>query len=133
VSDVPWRRDAAELGQRIGAWATQVVSGDVAVTDVTAPEGTGMSSETVLFSLQRRGNPPPERFVARLAPDPSVVPVFPVYDFELQKRCMDLVRTETAVPVPTAPWYEPDPSWLGTPFLVMGRIDGVAPADIPPY
>jgi aminoglycoside phosphotransferase (APT) family kinase protein len=68
-----------------------------------------------------------------LAPDPSVVPVFPVYDFELQKRCMDLVRTETAVPVPPAPWYEPDPSWLGTPFLVMGRIDGVAPADIPPY
>jgi aminoglycoside phosphotransferase (APT) family kinase protein len=133
VSDVPWRRDAAQLGERIGAWAARVIGAHVTVDEVTAPEGTGMSSETVLFSLTGGPSGAADRYVARLAPDPSVVPVFPVYDFELQQRCMDLVRAETTVPTPTAPWYEPDPSWLGTPFLVMGRIAGVAPPDIPPY
>jgi aminoglycoside phosphotransferase (APT) family kinase protein len=115
----------------LGAWAAKEVGDDVTVADVTAPEGIGMSSETVLFSLRRSGQT--ERYVARLAPDPSVVPVFPVYDLRLQQRCMELVRTVTTVPAPKAPWYEPDPSWLGTPFLVMTRVDGVAPADIPPY
>jgi aminoglycoside phosphotransferase (APT) family kinase protein len=129
VSDVPWRRDAAELGERVGAWAAHVIGDGVA-----APQGSGMSSETVLFSLRRRGSPGgTARYVARLAPDPAVMPVFPVYDLRLQQRCMELVRTATTVPAPAAPWYEPDPSWLGTPFLVMGHIDGVAPADIPPY
>ena len=59
--------------------------------------------------------------------------MFPAYDLELQQRCLHLVRAHTDVPVPDAPWYEPDPSWLGTPFLVMGRVDGVAATDIPPY
>ena len=46
---------------------------------------------------------------------------------------MDLVRAHTDVPAPEVVWYEPDTKWLGTPFLVMRRIDGEAPPDIPPY
>jgi aminoglycoside phosphotransferase (APT) family kinase protein len=30
-------------------------------------------------------------------------------------------------------WFEPDPSVLGSAFIVMGRVDGQAPADSPPY
>ena len=30
-------------------------------------------------------------------------------------------------------WFETDPAWLGHAVLVMERIDGEAPADIPPY
>ena len=64
---------------------------------------------------------------------PDVYPVFPEYDIELQAKCMDLVRARTDVPVPDVRWVELDPQWLGTPFLVMRRIDGEAPPDIPPY
>jgi aminoglycoside phosphotransferase (APT) family kinase protein len=59
--------------------------------------------------------------------------VFPDYDLEIQARCMDLVGTHTAVPVPRVEWVETDASWLRTPFLVMNRIDGVPPTDMPPY
>jgi aminoglycoside phosphotransferase (APT) family kinase protein len=129
-TDAPWRRDPEQLGRRLAAWLRAVPAINSDVIDVTAPQGSGMSSETILFSI--RGSTA-ERYVARLAPDPSVVPVFPVYDFALQQRCMDIVRAHTDVPTPRAPWLELDPAWLGAPFLVMERIDGQAPADVPPY
>ena len=45
-------------------------------------------------------------YAARLAPMPEVYPVFPQYDLELQRRCMDLVRAHTDVPAPEVVWYE---------------------------
>jgi aminoglycoside phosphotransferase (APT) family kinase protein len=62
-----------------------------------------------------------------------VFPVFQSYDLELQMRCMDLVRERTAAPAPVCRRLETDPQWLGTPFLVMERVDGQAPPDVPPY
>jgi aminoglycoside phosphotransferase (APT) family kinase protein len=46
---------------------------------------------------------------------------------------MQLVERLTDVPVPTTPWCEEDPQWVGAPFLVMGRVDGLVPTDVPPY
>jgi aminoglycoside phosphotransferase (APT) family kinase protein len=129
--DTPWRRDPGELTEQLGAWAREVVAPDAVVAEVTTPEGNGMSSETVLFELRRGGDT--VRHVARLAPLPSLFPVFPEYDLDLQARCMRLVRAATDVPVPEVPWYEPDPQWLGSPFLVMSRVDGRVPPDVPPY
>jgi aminoglycoside phosphotransferase (APT) family kinase protein len=130
--ETPWRRDLAELGTALGAWAAAKIGTDATVTDVASP-GNGMSSETVLFSVVRAGGGEPDRYAARLAPLPELYPVFPQYDLELQRRCMDLVRAHTEVPAPEVVWFESDPQWLGTPFLVMRRIDGDAPPDIPPY
>jgi aminoglycoside phosphotransferase (APT) family kinase protein len=129
--DTPWRRDLGELGTALGAWAAESIDADATVTDVASP-GNGMSSETVLFTVGRSDGGS-DRYAARLAPLPELYPVFPQYDLELQRRCMDLVRAHTDVPAPEVVWYEPDPRWLGTPFLVMRRIDGDAPPDIPPY
>jgi aminoglycoside phosphotransferase (APT) family kinase protein len=92
-----------------------------------------MSSETILFDVRRGGAEALERLAARLAPLPSLVPVFPDYDLEVQARCMQLVGAETEVPVPRVLWVEMDPRWLRAPFLVMTRIDGVPPSDMPPY
>jgi aminoglycoside phosphotransferase (APT) family kinase protein len=129
--DTPWRRDPAELTRQLGAWARAVVAPDATVAEVSAPEGNGMSSETVLFELRRGGRA--DRHVARLAPLPGLFPVFPEYDLDLQARCMRLVGEATDVPVPAVPWYEDDPQWLGSPFLVMTRLDGRVPPDVPPY
>jgi aminoglycoside phosphotransferase (APT) family kinase protein len=43
------------------------------------------------------------------------------------------VGERTSVPVPPTLWLEEDPVWLGAPFLVMGRVDGEVPPDMPPY
>ena len=92
-----------------------------------------MSSETVLFDVHNVADGGVDRYVARLAPLPDLYPVFPDYDLELQRKCMDLVRAHTDVPAPEVAFFERDPEWLRTPFLVMRRIDGEAPPDIPPY
>ena len=93
----------------------------------TMPDN-GMANETLVFDVG------PDRYVARLAPQSdSPFPVFPVFDLQLQRDCMELVRARTDVPVPEVVRYEDDPAWLGTPFLVMGYVEGDVPRDTPPY
>jgi aminoglycoside phosphotransferase (APT) family kinase protein len=94
-----------------------------------------MSSETLLFDVRcgGPGAPRSESFVARLAPDPRDVPVFPRYDLEAQFRLMRLVAERSRVPVPRVRWLEPDPAPLGSPFFVMERVAGRVPPDIMPY
>lgn len=128
--DTPWRRDLGEVGPALERWARAVVGADARVANAAAP-GNGMSSETVLFEMTVGGEA--GRYAARLAPTADVYPVFPEYDIELQARCMELVRAHTDVPAPEVRWLELDEQWLGTKFLVMKRIDGDAPPDIPPY
>ncbi len=128
----PWRRSIEEIEPALGAWAIARFGEPVAVTNVASP-GNGMSSETVLFDVQNLAEGGVERYVARLAPLPELYPVFPAYDLDLQRRCMDLVRTATDVPAPEVAFFERDTEWLGTPFLVMRRVQGDAPPDIPPY
>lgn len=135
--DTPWRRDPTAARGRIGEWFAHAHPElrDVQVRAVGSPGGSGMSSDTLLVDLAWRddGVTVEGSFVFRLAPDPAHLPVFPVYDLELQRRCMALVAERTTVPVPTVIAVEHDPAWLQTPFLVMRRVEGRAPADIPPY
>ena len=102
------------------------------VDDLQAPESTGMSSDTVLFDVTWSDGEH-ERLVARLAPDTDAAPLFPEYDLERQYRTMAEVAARSAVPVPPLFAYEPDVSHLGTEFIVMRRVDGLVPPDIPPY
>ena len=59
--------------------------------------------------------------------------MFPEYDLELQRRVMQTVAAHTEVPVPEVLAHETDAEWLGSPFLLMRRVDGIVPSDIPPY
>ncbi len=133
ILSTPWRSDPAAMTERIEAWWSEKMHPGAEVVDVTAPEGSGMSSETLLFTVESADGTP-ERFVARLAPLASQqFPVFPEYDLELQRRVMQTVGEHTDVPVPEVLTYETDAEWLGSPFLLMRRIDGIVPSDIPPY
>ena len=126
----PWRREPAELAEQLGTWAAGAISPDAKVLNVAAPDN-GMSSESVLFDVEHDGVV--DDFVARLAPLPSVVPVFQTYDIEKQAKVMRLVGERTTVPVPEVPFIVLDDSHLDTPFIVMTRSSGRAPTDIPPY
>ena len=95
--DTPWRRSLDELEPALNAWALARFAEPVAVANVASP-GNGMSSETVLFDVHNVAEGGVDRYVARLAPLPDLYPVFPTYDLDLQRKCMDLVR-----PTPTCP------------------------------
>ena len=134
---LPSKRDHVEFGRRLSAWlATKLPEGSSpTVTDLAVPEGTGMSSETLLFTANwtSDGAPRSARYVARVRPEMSDHPVFPEYDLALQHQCLELVGARSDVPVPLAPWIELDETPLGAPFFLMHRVDGVVPSDMPPY
>jgi aminoglycoside phosphotransferase (APT) family kinase protein/putative sterol carrier protein len=68
--------------------------------------------------------------VLRCAPRSS--PVYPDYDLSLQFRVMKALHA-AKFPVARVHWLEKDEKVLGTPFYVMGRIEGVVPPEFPPY
>jgi aminoglycoside phosphotransferase (APT) family kinase protein len=130
-------RDHRTLRANLEAWlATRLPAG--AEPRITAIEGTaanGMSSETLLLDAEwaERGDRRSRRLVARLAPGADDVPVFPRYRLDHQFEAIRLVAELTDVPVPPPWWCETDDGAVGSPFFVMGRVDGRVPPDVMPY
>lgn len=124
-------REPEELARRLTAWLGHRLPGAKAV-DVTVPESNGMSSETLLFSIEHP-EPPFSSCALRVAADPAAYTIFPVYDMPRQYRTMRLVAEHTDLPVPRVLWLEEDPGPLGAPFFVMERVEGRVPPDVMPY
>ena len=99
------------------------------ITDLRTPEFTGFSSEILMVDVEHGGGT--EALAVRVAP--SHYQVFPETRFDEQYRLMRILDSGTDIPVPPVLWYEPDPGYLGAPFIVMRRIDGRVPPDVPPY
>jgi aminoglycoside phosphotransferase (APT) family kinase protein len=130
-------RDPEEVRRRLESWLVRRLPAGSApsVPEVHPTEATGVSTETLLFDARwtEDGRPRSEELVARVAPDQVDVPVFPTYDMERQFQVMRLVGEQSSVPVPRVWWLELDTRALGTPFFVMGRVDGAVPPDLMPY
>ena len=124
-------RDPEELGRRLTAWLDPKLPG-ARITDLAVPGSNGMSSETLLFTVDHP-DAPVRGCALRLAADPAAYTIFPVYDMERQHRVMRLVGEHTDLPVPQVLWLEPDPGPLGAPFFVMARAEGRVPPDVMPY
>jgi aminoglycoside phosphotransferase (APT) family kinase protein len=126
-------RDQDQTAAALQRWL-----GDVAgvahptVDHLEIPASTGFSNETILFDAtwDDDGVPTVHHLVARIAPQAHTV--FLEANFETQYRVMDALAA-TDVPVPEMLWFEPDPSWFGSPFWIMQRIEGIAPSDAPHY
>ncbi|MEU9333384.1 phosphotransferase family protein [Streptomyces sp. NPDC048290] len=124
-------RDLGEIARRLTGWLDARLPGARAV-DVSAPAANGMSSETLLFTVDHP-DPPVRACALRLAADPTAYTVFPVYDMARQYRTLRLVAQHSDVPVPRPLWLEEDPEPLGAPFFVMERVTGQVPPDVMPY
>ncbi|MDG3012052.1 phosphotransferase family protein [Rhodococcus sp. D2-41] len=127
-----------EVGRRLADWlATRLETNrPPRVHNLVRPTHSGMSSISVLFDVdwvEQDGTARTAELVARLTPEASAFPVFPAYDLKLQYEVMRAVGEHTSVPVPQVLWVENSPEPLGTPFLVMTRVDGVVAVDNPPY
>ena len=126
--------DAAALPGRLCAWLTQVRGlADVTIDEVSAPVGTGASSDTILFDVTWSGPSGPERnrLVVRIAPTTHVV--YPEDTFALQFEVLRALADGSPVPVARVHWFEADPNWLGAPFWVMDRVTGQIASDTPSY
>jgi aminoglycoside phosphotransferase (APT) family kinase protein len=128
---LPSKRDPERLARTLEPWFAARLGAPCRITDVAIPEGTGMSSETLLFTVHHGDRS--DAVVTRLRPDMSDWPVFPIYDLAAQAGAMRLVARYTSVPVPNVRFVEDDESLLGSPFLVMDRVGGRALPDMPPY
>ena len=128
---LPSKRNPEQLARTLEAWFGAQFGHPCTVSDVGIPEGTGMSSETLLFTIHHDGKSEP--VVTRLSPDMNDWPVFPVYDLAAQAGAMRLVGARSDVPVPHVRFLETDDSILGSPFIVMDRVSGRALPDMPPY
>lgn len=128
---LPSKRDPEQLARTLEPWFGDKLGATCRITDVSIPEGSGMSSETLLFTVVHGDHREP--VVTRLRPDMNDWPVFPVYDLAAQAGAMKLVAHYTSLPVPHVRFLENDETLLGSPFLVMDRVGGRALPDMPPY
>lgn len=130
-------RDRDRLRSDLEHWLGLAVGPDrgAAVTELHASSANGMSSDTILFDARWNGDDGAvtERLVARIAPSGDDVPVFPSYDLTQQYLTIRRVAELTDVPVPRVFWNEPGGTALGSPFFVMGQVDGLVPPDVMPY
>ena len=99
------------------------------ITDLQTPEFSGFSSETLMVDVECGDTA--AALAMRVAP--LHYKVFPETRFAEEYRLMRILDSGTDIPVPPVLWYEPDPGYLGAPFLVMRRIEGRVPPDMPPY
>ncbi|RDI64993.1 phosphotransferase family protein [Nocardia pseudobrasiliensis] len=130
-------RDLDDLAERLARWLAGKVHADGTpkITNLSRPQSGGMSSGSVLFdaSWERDGRTETGSYVVRMPPETGAMPVFETYDLTTQYGVMAGVAEHTDVPVPRLYWLEDDESVLGSPFFVMGKVDGRIPEDNPPY
>ncbi len=129
------RRDDAALAAGLGRWvaanagtvpgaATDTAAGSVTVAGLVHAEG-GMANETVLLDL----GPGHAGMVVRL---PPLDATFPDYDLAPQAAVQNAVAA-AGVPAPAPAMVEPDPSWVGAPFLAMPRMHGAVAGPVPAF
>ena len=130
-------RDLTLLPRRMAGWlAGQLpAAADPSVSLHGTAEANGLSSETLPLEVSwtEDGRQRTGRYVARLAPAPGDLPVFPDYELRHQYEVMRIVRERTGVPVPAVRWLEPTGDVVGTPFFLMDAVDGQVPPDVMPY
>lgn len=126
-------RDLAVATRTLSHWLTARLGEPAVVTALRPPDGAGIANETLLVdaTVERGGRREGEQLVIRVKP--SAVRIFPDPDFLGLFRLLDVLRRTDLVRVPEVLWLEQDDSILGSPFLVMRRLDGRVPVSEPPY
>lgn len=118
-------RDLADVRAGLQRWfATRHPDDEVRVGPLGKPT-TGYSSETLLVDVVRtaRGHETEGRFVARLPPAGGGI--FPDYDLTRQADVQRALRAN-GIPAAAAIAVELDERWIGAPFFLMDRVDGIA-------
>ena len=131
---LPSPRDPEVARTDLARWLAAQLPGasDLRVSPLSGPPSTGFSNETIVFDATwtEGGAEHEHGFVVRVRPSDHTV--FPADRFEDQYRVLAELAP-LGLKVPTVRWYEQDESVLDAPFMVMDRVGGTAPKDVPPY
>ncbi|HTO53839.1 MAG TPA: phosphotransferase family protein, partial [Myxococcota bacterium] len=130
-----WERDLAKARAGLERWLRAKLSGagELRLSELSAPQASGFSNETLLFDLDwtEGGRRRSESLVVRI--QPTGFAVFPEYDMRVQFDSMRLLGA-AGIPVPRVLWLEAeDGSVFGAPFYVMAKVEGRAATDRPLY
>lgn len=95
-----------------------------------AASSAGFSTETYLFDVEGLDGDQTAALVFRRPPEYQILP-----GYDLRRQYLVMQRLATSpLPVPAMRWIDADGGDLGTPYLVMDRIDDVVGvSDVPPY
>jgi aminoglycoside phosphotransferase (APT) family kinase protein len=127
------RRDEWGLADGLGRWVSAHAatvpgatagSGGATITGLVHAEG-GMANETLLLDF----GPGHPGMVVRL---PPLEPTFPDYDLAPQAAVQNVVAA-AGIPAPAPAIVEPDPLWIGAPFLAMPRVHGAVAGPAPAF
>ena len=100
------------------------------IVDTRKPDTSG-SSHDVTFLTARFSDGIVREFVLRRGIDDQAL--FVDADLAREAQLMDVVNRTGGVPTPELVGFNPDPSVLGTPYLVMARVPGNVAPDAPSY
>lgn len=117
-------RDLDLLTAGLTRWWTERRDGGGLPLTVEPVTGSGYSNEMLFLQV---GD---DVFVVRLPPDGAGM--FPDYDLVMQAEVQSLVA-RFGVPVPAPIEVEIDAGYVGAPFLVMPRVSGLIPGDLPAF
>ncbi len=125
--------ETSVITERLRAWlaSRMPAATNLVVSDVIEPK-QGFSSQTLMFKAtwQENGKARDWDLVARIQRD-AESPL--LRDIFHQYRVMKAGAAHSAAALPSLPFAEEDPAWLGAPFFVMERIEGRVPSDFPSY
>jgi aminoglycoside phosphotransferase (APT) family kinase protein len=123
-------RDLTRMTDGFRRWLDGRPPGPPVAVELTTHTGGGYSNEIffadVTWSVE--GDRRADRLVVRLPP--SGPALFPSYDLGMQVAVQGAVAAH-GVPTAEPVTLETDPAWLGSPFLVMPKIDGHDPGEAP--
>jgi aminoglycoside phosphotransferase (APT) family kinase protein len=127
-------RDREQTAAVLQEWLSLQTNAKVAISNVGAPSGAGISNETILFDAEIDDGTTvrTEELVLRVSPDPEMR-LFKSTLFETQARLLRTLRSGGYARVPDVRWYEEDPKWFDRPFFVMQQEHGRVPISEPVY
>lgn len=127
--------DAKTVHDRLTAWLghTKPSWQGLTVAPMDVVLGSGFSAEIFFVDVDYTEDGKHQRRTLVVRRQPQTFEVVFESDLKLQANMMAALDARGDLPVP--PWVgkEDDPSILGAPFLVMGRVDGQAATQRPNY
>src|SRR5258708_34088029 len=133
----PQTRDLSAHREKMSDWVSKHLAAAeparMISLEPTPEDSNGYVGESFILDVARGrpGRETDQRFL--LKRKPTKHRYFPEHDFQAEFRVQEVLARDGTVPVAPVGEYEPDETILGSPFYLLGFVDGRALTDRPYY